>query len=215
MCELLVGLGDVTVVGVDRTTERQLVVKVVPRLERPSCRGCGGSVWTHGYREVPLVDLPCFDSTVTLLVVKTRWRCPNRECPTVTFTSEPVGIGAARQVLTDRAARWATMQVGRWGRSVSEVAEQLGCDWHTVNNAVVDYGEALIDGDQTRIGVVRALSLDETLFKRTGRWHRQHWSTQLVDARTGQLLDVVEGRTAAAPAAWLAARPAEWLAKIR
>jgi hypothetical protein len=30
-----------------------------------------------------------------------------------------------------------TVQVGRHGRSVTEVADDLQCDWHTVNDAVV------------------------------------------------------------------------------
>jgi len=48
-----------------------------------------------------------------------------------------------------------------------------------------------------------------------GPWRIQRWSTQLVDARYGQLLDVVEGRDAAAPAAWLAERGPAWLARIQ
>jgi len=48
-----------------------------------------------------------------------------------------------------------------------------------------------------------------------GPWRIQRWSTQLVDARYGQLLDVVEGRDAAAPAAWLAERDPAWLARIQ
>jgi transposase len=106
-------------------------------------------------------------------------------------------------------------QVGRYARSVAEVADALGCDWHTINDAVVAYGEALIDVDTDRIPTVRALSLDETLFKREGRWRTQRWSTQLIDARTGQLLDLVEGRDSAAPTAWLAARDPEWRDGIR
>jgi len=35
--------------------------------------------------------------------------------------------------------------VGRNARSVAEVAKELGCDWHTVNDAVLAYGEALVD----------------------------------------------------------------------
>lgn len=72
-----------------------------------------------------------------------------------------------------------------------------------VNDAVIAYGEALLAADDDRMGVVRALSLDETLFVREGRWRTQRWSTQMVDARNGQLLDVVAGGTAGAPARWL------------
>ena len=33
--------------------------------------------------------------------------------------------------------------VGRWHRSVNEVAVELGCDWHTINNTVLAYGTPL------------------------------------------------------------------------
>ena len=82
--------------------------------------------------------------------------------------------------MTDRAARWVTVQVGRYGRSVAEVAGELGCAWHTVNDAVVFYGEALVD-DPDRIGTVTALGLDETLFCRVGPYSIQAWSTSIVD----------------------------------
>ena len=98
-------------------------------------------------------------------------------------------------------------------RSVSEVAKDLSCDWHTVMDAVVVFGRPLID-DPARFGTVNALGLDETLFAREGPFRRQLWSTQIVDVRRGQLLDVVAGRDAAGSSAWLAARPARWLAGI-
>lgn len=103
--------------------------------------------------------------------------------------------------MTDRARRWVTAQVGRCARSVNE----LGCDWHTINNAVIVYGTALVE-DPARIGEVTALGLDEVLFARLGKWRTQHWSTQLVDVRRGQLLDVVPGRNADSPCAWLTDR---------
>ncbi len=76
--------------------------------------------------------------------------------------------------MTDRAGRWVTEQVGRLGRTVAEVARELGCDWHTINDAVIAYGTALID-DPERIGPVTAVGLDETLFGRFGHWRRQAW----------------------------------------
>ena len=108
--------------------------------------------------------------------------------------------------ITSRAARWATVQVGRHVRSVAEVAGELGCDWHGVNDAVVAYGEALLDADEDRIGDVTALGLDEVLMVRVGPYHRQEYSTQMVDVRRGQLLDVVPGRGSAHPMGWLADR---------
>ena len=72
-------------------------------------------------------------------------------------------------------SRWATVQVGRHGRAVSYVAAELDCDCHTVNDAVVAYGEALLAADACRVGAVGALELDETLFVRTGRFRAQNW----------------------------------------
>lgn len=101
------------------------------------------------------------------------------------------------------------MQVGCHGRTVSEIATDLGCDWHTVMDAVMLYGEPLID-DPSRLGTVAAVGLDETRFVRLGPFRRQAWSTQIVDVAAGQLLDVVAGRDSTEPCAWFAARPAEW-----
>ena len=116
--------------------------------------------------------------------------------------------------MTDRAGRWVTLQVGKQGRTVNEVASDLGCDWHTVNDAVIAYGTELVD-DEARIGDVEALDLDEILFCRVGRWRTQAWSIQIVDVERGRLLDVVEGRKAAGPAAWLQARGDAWCPQIR
>ena len=116
--------------------------------------------------------------------------------------------------MTDRAGRWVTEQVGRHGRTVNEVAVELGCDWHTVNDTVIAYGTALVDDDPDRIGEPTALGLDETLFVRVGPRHRQQWSTSIVDVRAGRLLDVVPGRSSVEPCRWLAARGDEWRANI-
>jgi len=115
--------------------------------------------------------------------------------------------------MTDRAGRWVTAQVGRCARSVNEVAVELGCDWHTINDAVIAYGTALVE-DPDRIGDVTALGLDEVLFARLGKWRTLTWSTQLVDVRRGQLLDVVPGRNAAGPCAWLAERGEVWCSRV-
>ncbi len=64
--------------------------------------------------------------------------------------------------------RWVTDQVGRCGRTVNEVAAELRCGWHTVNDAVVAYGSALVDDDPDRIAEVTGPGLDETLFSRQG-----------------------------------------------
>lgn len=214
MCELLVGLPDVNVLAVDDRPGGPLGVHVETRGRRPCCDVCGGTVLAKDRATVELVDLPAFGRAVRLMWRKRRWTCPQSSCPVGTFTETAPAIGATRLVMTDRAGRWVTEQVGRWGRTVNEVAVELGCDWHTINDTVIAYGSVLVE-DPERIGQVTALGLDETLFARLGRWRIQQWSTSIVDVATPRLLDVVPGRNAVEPCKWLAARGEQWCAQIR
>ena len=215
VCELIVGLPAVRVLGVEDEPDEALRVPVETRGSRPACLVCGGGVWFKDTDVVELVDLPAFGRPTRLMWHKRRWCCPSEACRARSFTEQAPAIAPPRGVLTDRAARWTTVQVGRSGRAVADVAAELCCDWHTVNDAVIAYGDALLAADTDRIGDVEGLGLDETLFCRRGRWRTQQWCTSIVDVCGGQLLDLVEGRTAAAPAAWLAERPDNWRAQIR
>ena len=211
ICELLVGLGDVGVVGVDDEATEPLVVHIQTRTRsRPVCSGCGGLVRSKGTRPVRLVDLPVFGRPVRLVWHKHRWFCPATDCATGSFTETNDEIAPTRSALTTRAGRWATTAVGRDARAVSDVAAELGCDWHTVNKAVLCWGEALLAADVERVGAVSALGLDETLFGREGRWRTRRWCTSIVDVCGGQLLDVVAGRDAEAPIRWLLKQPQGW-----
>jgi len=214
VCELLVGLPSVVVLGVDDVAGGVLRVHVETLDRRPACPGCAGGVVVKDRPTVELVDLPCFGRVTRLSWRKRRWSCPDPSCPTRSWTESAPAIAASRLALTDRAGRWVTQQVGRHGRTVNEVADELGCDWHTVNDTVIAYGTALIDDDPQRIGQPTALGLDETLFARLGPWHRQHWSTSIVDVGAGRLLDVVAGRSGVEPRRWLEARGEQWLANI-
>jgi len=209
VCELLVGLGDVNVLGVD-DRHGVLRVHVETRTRRPSCRSCGAAAVVKDRPVVELVDLPCFGRATRLVWRKRRWSCPTCRA---SWTEDVPAIAARRMVMSDRAGRWATAQVGRNGRTVNEVALELGCDWHTVNDTVIAYGTALLE-DPGRIGEPRALGLDETLFCREGPRRRQRWSTSIVDVGDGRLLDVVAGRDTTGPCAWLAARSEQWRANI-
>ena len=214
VCELLVGLGDVEVLGVDDEPGEPLRVHVRRRALRPDCDGCGGRLWSDGEREVELVDLPAFGRPVRLVWHKRRWRCAGSECSAGTVTEQDCGIAPPRERLTTRAGRWVTRQAGR-GRPFKEVAGELGCSWHPVNASVRRFGEALLDVDVARIGDTRALGLDEHLMWRRGRFRTKAWATSIVDVGRGQLLDIVRGRTAQAPTKWLLAQPRAWRSAIR
>ena len=219
MCELLVGLPDVNVLAVADVPNLPIVVHIECRVETAWCRSCGVRAVLKDRDDVELVDLPCFGRPARLRWRKQRWHCRETACPARSWTHVDHRIAAPRAALTDRAARWATVQVGRHGRSVSDVADELGCDWHTVNDAVVRYGEALLAADTDRVGMVAALGLDETLFVRLGAWRTQQWCTSIVDVgapgHPAKLIEIVEGRTAATVSQWLEAQPAGWLAAIR
>ena len=65
-----------------------------------------------------------------------------------------------------------------------------GCAWHTVNDAVLSYGTALVNHPE-RFGDVSSLGLDEHLMVKPGERRRQQFVTAIVDVDRGQLLDVV------------------------
>lgn len=219
MCELLVGLPEVHVRAVEDVIDGPLRVHVESRLDQGWCRACGCRAQVKDRASVVLVDLACFGRRTELVWRKVRWHCRQRACPAGSWTIIDDRIAPARAVLTDRAARWATVQVGRRGRTVSEVADELGCDWHTVNDAVVAYGEALLDADVERVGPVDALGLDETLFVRTGPRHRKAWCTSIVDVggpgQPARLIEIVPGRTASKVCEWLDSQSQHWREAIR
>jgi transposase len=216
MCALLVGLPDVNVLAVedDGPTE-PLRVHVETMTVIVGCSSCGTRARVKDRRPVALVDLAAFGRPAVLVWHKRRWWCPDRDCEVRSFTEHAPAIASPRAKVTDRAGRWVTGQVGRDGRSVAEVARELGCDWHTVMDAVTAYGTPLLDHTD-RVGDVHALGLDETLFARTGPKHTRAWCTSIVDVhQPAQLLDIVEGRSSTAPSTWLEQRSDGWRAAIR
>ena len=215
MCELLVGLPDVNVLGVVDHDHGPLEIHVESRGLERSCLGCGTAGWVKQRSQITLTDLPCFGRATELVWHKLRLSCPNRACTMQSWTIEDRRIAAPRMALTDRAGRWVTLQVGRYGRAVNDVATELSCDWHTINDAVIAYGEALIDDDAERIGTTDALGLDETLFVKLGKFRTKQWCTSIVDVAAGRLLDIIPGRNAAEPCRWLAERGDEWCSRIR
>ena len=121
----------------------------------PWAPACLRGVLDGGVKDRPpveLVDLPAFGRRARLVWRKHRWWCRSPECPIGSWTGEDRRIAAPRLGLTDRAGRWVCEQVGRRGRTVAEVAREVGCDWHTVNQAVIAYGTALVDDEPDRGG---------------------------------------------------------------
>jgi hypothetical protein len=104
----------------------------------PVCSGCGERAWVKDRTIVELADLTCFWRPVTLRWRKHRFCCPRSWCRVGSWTHEDSRIAAPLLSVTDRVGRWATVQVGRASRAVSDVAGELGACWHAINDAVID-----------------------------------------------------------------------------
>ncbi len=138
ICQILVGLPDVAVLGVDDPPGGlPLTVHVESTAGPARCPRCGGPGWVKDRPVVVLTDLPAFGRPVRLAWHKVRRTCPDTGCPQGSWTCADDRIAASRCTVTHRTGRWMTEQVGRARRAV---ARELGCDWHTVNDAVVAYG---------------------------------------------------------------------------
>lgn len=211
--EILVGLPDVRVLAAEDDGEH-LTLLIETTSERPVCPTCSVNAHLKDRRDLTLVDLPYRGRASRIIWRKRRWRCSDPACGQPSWTEQDERIAFPRHSTLTRAGRWVTFQVGKCGRTVAEVARELGCHWHTINDAVVAFGEALLDDDANRIGVVHSLGLDEVLFVRLGQWHRKLFTTSIVDVDSGQLLDIVAGRSGKEPKAWLKKRGTEWLSQV-
>ena len=206
ICEILVGLLEVNILGVEDVSGAPLVVHIESQIEARNCPSCGHFGWVKDRRVVVLTDLPAFGRPVRLAWHKTRRACPAPSCPHGSWTSRDDRIAAPRYAVTHRAARWMTEQVGHARRAVAAVARELGCDWHTVNDAVIGYGALLVDHPD-RIGAVTAIGLDETLFTRTGPYRTLMWATTIADVGNHRLIDITPKRDTDSVISWLAQRP--------
>jgi transposase len=211
--QCFVKLPDVRVLGVEDRKGGPFRCHVELPRTILGCPECGVLAHVKDRDVVELVDLPLYGHPTRLVWHKRRLHCQESECPKGSWTEQDPRIATMNLQMTDRCGRWMTEQVGRGGRPVSDVANDLGCDWHTVNDAVLSYGEALL-ADPGRFGDVNYLGLDETAFLRQAPYYRTQFTTSIVDVGNGQLLDVVPGRKAEEPTTWLKKQGDAWLAHV-
>lgn len=205
ICHALVGLKDVRILFYRRPGPiAEIAIEQI--LDDVRCRKCGCRAYVKDRPWVSYVDLPFGGTPTRLLWRKHRMVCRNEDCETKTWTLTDHRISALGCFLTTRAAKWVTKQVGT-GRSVLEVAEELGCDWGVVNKAVITYGEALLDADRKRLKTTIAMGLDETLFLREGRYKIKSWCTTVSDVGNHQLIDILPTRNYIDVAHWIGDQP--------
>ena len=209
----LVGLKDVRVVHYARHgSDVELMVEQA--VDDVRCPICGSRAQVKERPIVRYVDLPVYGTPMRLAWRKHRMRCPDDNCPRRSWVLADHRIAAKNCLLTTRAAKWATVQVGG-GRTVSEVAAELACDWHTVNDAVTTYGEALLEADRKRLNRTTAIGLDETKFVRLGRTSHADYATTVADVENHQIIDILPTRNFTEVARWLDKQPRGWKQRIR
>jgi len=211
--EALVGLKDVRVLHYARNGPdvELMIEQIVGEVRCPRCQR------RAQVKERPVVhyaDLPVYGTPMSLAWKKHRMRCVDPRCATKSWVLDDHRIAAMGCRLTTRAAKWATVQVGG-GRTVSEVAAELSCDWHTVNDAVVTYGEALLEADRKRLNQTSAIGLDETSFVREGEKKQTSYVTTVADVANHQIIDILPTREYTDVAAWINKQPAAWKERIR
>jgi transposase len=210
--EALVGLKDVRVLAYRRVGPNvSLLIEQTGLVG--SCPDCGGPARVKERPVVTYVDLPVYGHPMRLAWRKHRMRCVNPGCSRQTWTCEDYRIAAKSCLLTTRCAKWATVQVGG-GRTVSEVAAELACDWHTVSDAVTVYGAALLAADRKRLTKTRAIGLDETSFIREAGKARPSFVTTVADVEHHQIIDLLPTNHYAEVAAFINTQSGGWKGQI-
>lgn len=188
-----------------------LEVETLPGLV--GCVACGVVGVGHGRVAVTYHDLPAFGRPTRLVWRKRRYRCMEPACMVETWTERSELLGS-RCILTRRAGVWCCREVGVNACSVSKVARELGVAWHTVMDAVHEYGEPLVQ-DPERIGQTRALGVDETTWLSATNDHGTMFVTSLVDLDRRVVIDVTPGNSAKALTSWIDTQPHRWLTDIQ
>lgn len=209
----IIGLKDVQVLAYVRNhADVELVIEQTVGVV--NCPVCGQRARVKDRPKVRYVDLPVFGTPMKLLWRKHRMCCIDSSCPQKSWVLGDHRIAAVNCLLTTRCAKWATQQVGI-GRTVSEVATELSCDWHTVNDATVVYGEALLKADKRRLNKTTAIGLDETSFVKLGTKRQKDYATTVADVENHQIIDILPTRDFVDVAGWIDKQPRAWKERIR
>ena len=211
--QALVGLKDIRIVHYKREGP-DVELMIEQAVDDVRCPNCAERAQVKERPVVRYVDLPVFGTPMRLSWKKHRMRCPDARCPRKTWVLCDHRIAAKNCLLTTRAAKWATVQVGG-GRTVSEVAAELACDWHTVNDAVTTYGEALLEADKKRMNATTAIGLDETSIVRLGPRSQRTYATTVADVANHQIIEILPSRNFTDVARWMDSQPAAWKQRIR
>jgi transposase len=162
----------------------------------PRCGGLTGQV--HGYCGRTVADVPADGRTVVVRVRVRRMRCPVLDCPAQTFREQVPGV-------VDRYQRRTVRLAGQAGQAARRLAGRAGAALLTALGVPVSRDTALrvlLRLPLPQVSVPRVLGVDDFALRRG-----HVYATILIDAETGQRVDVLAGRTAEVVEGWLRSHP--------
>jgi hypothetical protein len=162
----------------------------------PRCSGLAGQV--HGYYDRTVADVPADGRPVVVQVRVRRMRCPGLDCPVQTFREQVPGV-------LDRYQRRTARLAGQAGEAVRRLAGRAGAGLLAALGIPLSRHTALrllLRLPLPEVAVPRVLGVDDFALRRG-----QVYATILIDAETGQRVDVLASRKADVLEAWLRGHP--------
>jgi transposase len=164
-----------------------------------ACPACGAvTARVHGYHERTVADVPADGRRVIVRVRVRRMRCPVRGCPRQTFREQVPGVLDRYQRRTPRLTGQAgAVARALAGRAGARLLAQLGVPLsrHTALRVLLRLALPAVP-------TPAILGVDDFALRRS-----RSYATVLINAETGQRIDVLPGRTAEALEDWLRGHP--------
>lgn len=175
----------------DLNEERSVLwFKSEQKTETVSCPYCRGRVYSDGYGQITLKDMPVWYGMAQALTFEChRYEC--RQCGKK-FTEE-VSVQHPGTKVTERAARWIRAML-RFKVSIRSIQDLTGIHWETIRNLHLEAMESTLEEHMAKLKAggyrPRLLAVDEFAIRKG-----HTYATCVMDLETGEVLWVGDGRS--------------------